>query len=110
MADSTSRTTTTRPPVYDRWYLLGDKRNELLALREVEQYGRDSFGDPDYVSLYGLTPREWDARGARLGGVNQSWRGALAVRLLHSGMRGRMSWRTAVAPTTSTMNGIQTTR
>src|SRR5206468_4819034 len=23
--------------------LLGDKRNELLALREVEQYGRDSF-------------------------------------------------------------------
>jgi 16S rRNA G966 N2-methylase RsmD len=51
---------------YDRWYLLGDKRNETLALREVEQYGRDSFGDPDYVSLYGLTPREWYARGVRI--------------------------------------------
>jgi len=29
---------------YDRWYRLGDKRNELLALWEAEQYGRDSFG------------------------------------------------------------------
>ena len=51
---------------YDRWYLLGEKRNELLALREVEQYGRDSFGDPDYVSIYGLAPREWYARGVRI--------------------------------------------
>jgi hypothetical protein len=51
---------------YDRWCLLSDKRNETLALREVEQYGRDSFGDPDYVSLYGLTPREWYARGVRI--------------------------------------------
>ena len=51
---------------YDRWYLLGDKRNETLALREVEQYGRDSFGDPHYVSIYGLTPREWYARGVRI--------------------------------------------
>jgi predicted RNA methylase len=51
---------------YDRWFLLGDKRNELLALWEVEQYGRDSFGDPDYVSIYGLAPREWYARGVRI--------------------------------------------
>ena len=52
--------------VYDRWLLLGDKRNELLALWEVQQYGRDSFGDPDYVSIYGLRPDDWYARGIRL--------------------------------------------
>ena len=34
--------------------------------REVEQYGRDSFGDPDYVSVYGLKPEAWYARGVRL--------------------------------------------
>jgi predicted RNA methylase len=51
---------------YDRWFLLGEKRNELLALQEVEQYGRDSFGDPGYVSIYGLPPREWYARGVRI--------------------------------------------
>ena len=51
---------------YDRWFLLGEKRNELLALQEVEQYGRDNFGDPDYVSIYGLPPREWYARGVRI--------------------------------------------
>ena len=52
--------------VYDRWFLLGEKRNELLALREVQQYGRDSFGDPDHVSIYGFKPHEWHARGARI--------------------------------------------
>ena len=51
---------------YDRWFLLGEKRNELLALREVRQYGRDSFGDPDHVSIYGLKPRDWYARGVRI--------------------------------------------
>jgi len=51
---------------YDRWFLLGEKRNELLALWEVQQYGRDSFGDPDHVSIYGLTPHEWYARGVRI--------------------------------------------
>ena len=51
---------------YDRWFLLGEKRNELLALWEVQQYGRDSFGDPDYVSIYGLKPHEWYARGVRI--------------------------------------------
>src|SRR5215467_3080574 len=52
--------------VYDRWFLLGEKRNELLALGDVQQYGRDSFGDPDHVSLYGLKPDEWYARGVRI--------------------------------------------
>jgi len=51
---------------YDRWFLLGEKRNELLALGDVQQYGRDSFGDPDHVSLYGLKPDEWYARGVRI--------------------------------------------
>ena len=51
---------------YDRWFLLGEKRNELLALWEVQQYGRDSFGNPDHVSIYGLTPHEWYARGVRI--------------------------------------------
>ena len=54
-------------PRHDRHYLLGPpKRNTVLELWEVERYGRDSFGDPDYVSIYGLRPREWHARGVRL--------------------------------------------
>ena len=51
---------------YDRWFLLGDKRNEVLALWEVQQYGHDSFGDPDHVSIYGLKPHQWYARGVRI--------------------------------------------
>jgi len=31
-----------------------------------QQYGRYSFGDPDYVCMYGLKPREWYARGVRI--------------------------------------------
>jgi hypothetical protein len=64
---------------YDRWFLLGEKRDELLALWEVQQYGRDSFGDPDYVSIYGLKPHEWYARGCgywaalRLSARGTSW-------------------------------------
>jgi predicted RNA methylase len=38
----------------------------MLELWEVERYGRDSFDDPDYVSIYGLRPREWYARGVRV--------------------------------------------
>ena len=51
---------------YDRRFLLGNKRNELLALREVQQYGLDSFDDPDYVSIYGYKPHEWHALGVRI--------------------------------------------
>jgi hypothetical protein len=51
---------------YDRWFLLGERRNELLALHEVQQYGRDSFGDPDHVSIHGLKPHDWYARGVRI--------------------------------------------
>jgi 16S rRNA G966 N2-methylase RsmD len=56
-----------RTAVHDRDYLLSaGKRDDVLALWEVQQYGRDSFGDPDYVTIYGLTPADWYARGIRL--------------------------------------------
>jgi hypothetical protein len=50
----------------DRRELLGPRRNAILSLAEVEGYGRDSFGDPGYVSLYGLEPAAAHARGVRL--------------------------------------------
>jgi hypothetical protein len=54
-------------PKHDRAYLLhGAKRNEMLTLEEIRQYGIDSFGDPDYLCLYGLRPAEWNALGVRL--------------------------------------------
>jgi hypothetical protein len=53
--------------VFDRQLLLsGAKRNEVLALAEVQRYGRDSYGDAEYVSIYGLRPADWYARGVRL--------------------------------------------
>jgi hypothetical protein len=55
-------------PRYDRRLLLGPKRDEILTLDEVRLYGQDSFGDPDYVCVYGLRPDEWYARGVRLMG------------------------------------------
>ena len=52
--------------IYDRQLLLGVKRNALLELWEAQQYGIDSYGDADYVSIYGMRPPEWYARGIRL--------------------------------------------
>ena len=53
--------------VYDRALLLhGAKRNEVLSLAEIEQYGLESFGNSDYVSIYGMAPREWYRHGVRL--------------------------------------------
>ena len=61
------RTNNSSSPVYDRALLLyGSKRNEILTLAEIEQYGLDSFGDADYVSIYGMPPREWYRHGIRL--------------------------------------------
>ena len=52
---------------YDRDFLLSPgKRNQVMALWEVEKFGTDSFGDPDYVSIYGMRPAEWHGRGVRL--------------------------------------------
>jgi hypothetical protein len=54
-------------PTYDRQLvLLGAKRNAVLELWEVQRYGSDGFANPDYVSIYGLRPEEWYARGIRL--------------------------------------------
>jgi len=53
--------------LHDRAFLLhGPKRNEILTLDEVRQYGADSFSDPDYLRLYGMTPSQWYAGGVRL--------------------------------------------
>jgi hypothetical protein len=55
-----------RAPIHDRAYLLrAEKRNDVLALSEVQRYGSDSLGDPDYITIYGLRPAEWYARGVR---------------------------------------------
>jgi hypothetical protein len=54
-------------PVHDRAFLLyGSKRNEVLSLLEIEQYGLDSFADPNYLSIYGMSLREWYGCGIRL--------------------------------------------
>ena len=54
-------------PKYDRGLLLGGaKRNVVLEMWEVERYGVDSYGDPDYVSVYGMRPADWYAKGVRL--------------------------------------------
>ena len=56
-----------RARFHDRDYLLSaGKRNDVLALWEVLRYGLDSFGDRDYVAIYGLKPADWYARGVRL--------------------------------------------
>jgi hypothetical protein len=56
-------------PVYDRQLLLfGAKRDRVLRLWEVRRYGRDSYGDADYLRLYGMTPAQWYQHGVRLRG------------------------------------------
>ena len=70
--------------VYDRTLLLhGPRRNEMLSLAEIEQYGLDSFADADYVSIYGMPPREWYRHGIRLLGrtVVECTRDALGDRI-----------------------------
>jgi len=62
-------------PAYDRQLLLaGTKRNAVLDLAEVQRYGTESWGDPDYVCIYGLRPAEWHGQrdtdsGANRGGM-----------------------------------------
>jgi hypothetical protein len=56
-----------RRPIYDRELLLGGgKRNAVLKLWEVQRYGSDSYGDADYVSLYGMRPADWYGKGVRI--------------------------------------------
>ena len=71
-------------PVYDRASLLyGSRRDEVLTLAEIEQYGLDSFADAAYVGIYGMPPREWYRRGIRLLGRTavECTRDALANRI-----------------------------
>ena len=52
---------------YDRQLLLlGAKRNLVLELWEIQRYGSDSYGDADYLSIYGLAPATWHEKGIRL--------------------------------------------
>jgi len=54
-------------PLYDReLLLLGAKRNAVLELWEVQRYGSDSYGETDYVSIYGMRPADWHVKGVRL--------------------------------------------
>ena len=54
-------------PIYDRELLLhGAKRRGVLDLWEVQRYGLDSDGDIDYVSIDGMRPADWHAKGARI--------------------------------------------
>ena len=55
------------PHLYDRALMLhGGKRNEVLTLAEIKRYGLESFGDSDYMSIYGMQPEEWYHRGIRV--------------------------------------------
>src|SRR5262249_1987824 len=70
--------------VYNRSLLLaGSKRNARLELWEVERYGRDSSGDTDYVSIYGMRPADWYRRGVRVLGRTavECTRDVLAARI-----------------------------
>jgi hypothetical protein len=59
--------TGSKGPAYDRQLLLeGVKRNAVLDLTEVQRYGIESWGDPDYVCIYGLRPADWYGRGIRI--------------------------------------------
>jgi hypothetical protein len=57
----------TSVPRFDRDFMLSPtKRNQIVELWEVEKFGRDCFGDPDAVSLYGMRPGEWYTKGVRI--------------------------------------------
>jgi hypothetical protein len=76
-------------PVYDRALLLhGPKRDEVLTLEEVQQYGIDSFSDPDYVQIYGMAPAVWYRQGIRL-------LGRTAVECTRDALANRVGWDTA---------------
>jgi hypothetical protein len=71
-------------PVYDRaLLLLGPKRDKVLTLEEVRQYGVDSFSDPDCLRIYGMAPAAWYRQGIRLLGRTavECTRDALASRI-----------------------------
>lgn len=62
---TTRRAANSRHTIAD-FLLSPEKRNQVVELWEVEKFGRDSFGDPDAVALYGMRPAEWYSRGVRI--------------------------------------------
>jgi hypothetical protein len=59
--------TRSKGPAYDRQLLLeGAKRDAVLDLTEVQRYGIESWGDSDYVCIYGLRPADWYGRGIQI--------------------------------------------
>ena len=53
--------------VFDRDHVLfGPLREAVLDLDQVRRYGATMFGDPDAISLYGMSPQTWYQRGIRL--------------------------------------------
>jgi hypothetical protein len=57
------------PAVFDRDHVLfGPLREAMLDLEQVRRYGASVFGNPDAISLYGMTPEAWYERGVRLVG------------------------------------------
>jgi hypothetical protein len=86
---------------YDRQLLLlGAKRDAVLELAEVQAYGRDSYGDADYVCIYGLRPAEWYAKGIRLLGRTavECTRDALADRIGRDTASIASSWASRARP------------
>ena len=58
-----------RHQVYDREFVLfGPYRDKVLELWQVQRYGTEMFGHPDAISLYGMHPADWHARGIRVMG------------------------------------------
>jgi hypothetical protein len=54
---------------YNRELLLhGPLRHEVLSLDQVRAYGRDAFGDPEALRLYGMAPSVWYEHGVRICG------------------------------------------
>ncbi|MEO6509930.1 MAG: hypothetical protein ABIO16_02990 [Nocardioides sp.] len=52
---------------FDRDHVLfGPLRESVLDLDQVRRYGATMFGDPDAISIYGMTPPTWYERGIRL--------------------------------------------
>jgi hypothetical protein len=63
----TATHTSGQRPIFDRELLLnGAKRSAVLELSDVESYGIDSYDDAGYVSIYGMQPADWYAKGVRL--------------------------------------------
>lgn len=86
---------------YDRQLLLaGAKRDAILDLAEIRAYGSDSYGDVDYVSVYGLRPSDWYARGIRLLGRTavECTRDELADRIAEDAAAVAAHGRAAVHP------------